>query len=794
MKVKIERASSKLRQDVGEISVHKKLYKSGKQWLIASAATTVFGFSMLGVGLTAQASTTIDANQSETTKVAEQTKTNNLQNITPKAATTANLVTRTKSNMVKTASTDTATPDTDQSANQSDVQETADSQTANQITQTEKDDYSASQKSVNSATVESPTTSQGNTDASLQAQVTNLGNAKDEVVAAAKTKAEAQYEKTGQAQVITQTDPSEAPISGVNGTAPWTINDGVLTISSGNIDGTGTLWSSNKNDPTPAALAITSVKIAPNAKVTVSGNGAMFLFNEMPNVKTIDLTGLDTSAATSMKSMFEDDENLTSIIFGDKFNTSNVTSMKWMFANCGKLTDLKAAENFDTSKVTDMYGMFEHTGVNSLDLSHYDTSNVTTMGFMLRNNEELTSVDVSSFDTSHVNDFSNMFSNDTALPILDISNFNMKNVVTEASDRGPLPYAGEMFNNTPNLWKLTVGPNVVLTNSFLAEAPGNNTPLPGSSTAVNYNHNWQIVGSGSDYAPAGAEESLSTVIGNYSLAKVNSGEATKQTYVWAQKVPEQKVTNTYTVVNAMTGQPILPSEVIRIEGKNGDPITVSNTSITITINETTVTLPTNFYYATVAELKGNQKQPSTSVFGELSQSQNIYVIEAISADPVVVKTAVPEAVLMPPIIKTAVPTPLYTTATSNTGVPTPPDTPTTDQTVVPTPPESTPETPTSATEIEHGMVPDEPTTSKQQGNQTTIESDVDKSKAQETTAVAKASLHADNRQTVTRTQNAQKLPQTNESSHPLMVLVGLSMLGMFGSFLLAFSKKKRHDE
>jgi hypothetical protein len=377
----------------------------------------------------------------------------------------------------------------------------------------------------------------------------------------------------------------------------------------------------------------------------------------------------------------------------------------------------------------------------------------------------------------------------------------MKNVVTEASDRGPLPYAGEMFNHTPSLWKLTVGPNVVLTNSFLAEAPGNNTPLPGSSTAVNYNNNWQIVGSGSDYAPAGAEESLSTVIGNYSLAKVNSGEATKQTYVWAQKVPEQKITNTYTVVNAMTGQPISPSEVIRIEGKNGDSITVSNTSNTITINGTTITFPTNFYYATVAELKDDQKQPSTSVFGELPQSQNIYVIEAISADPVVVKTAVPEAISMPPIIKTAVPTPLYTKANSNAGVPTPPDTSITDKTVVPTPPENAPETPTQATEIEHGMVPDEPRanqgesmTSEQPGNQTTIESDTDNSKAQETTAVTKVNLQSNNRQSITRTQDTQKLPQTNESSHSLMALVGLSMLTMFGFLVSAFSKKKRYDD
>lgn len=781
MKMKVDKAVNKLMHDEWGISVHKKLYKAGKRWLVASLATAVFGISMLGMGLTAQANTALT--QNGTTETVTQAQTKGDQN----------------TDISKTASTTTLSAK--KSTNQANVQKTGENQTETKVTQPAKEDQSASQKT----SAEPSTTGQQTTDTSQPAQVTNLGNAKDDVVAAAKTKAEAQYEKTGQAQVITQTDPSEAPISGVNGTAAWTINDGVLTISSGNIDGSGTLWSSNKNDPTPTSSAITSVKIAPNATVTVSGNGAVYLFSEMPNVQTIDLTGLDTSAATSMKSMFEDDENLTSITFGDKFDTSNVTSMKWMFANCGKLTDLKAAENFDTSKVTEMYGMFEYTGINSLNLSHYDTSKVTTMGFMFRGDGKLTSLDLSSFDTSHVNNFSDMFSDDINLPILDISNFNMKNAVTQPSDRDPFPYAGEMFNNTPGLWKLTVGPNVVLTNSFLAEAPGNNKPLPGSPTAVNYNNNWQIVGSGSDYAPAGAEESLSTVIGNYSLAKVNSGEATKRTYVWAQKVPEQKVTNTYTVVNALTGQPISPSESINIQGNSGDPITITNTSTTITINGITVTFPTNFYYAMTADLTAGQTQPVTSQFGKTDQSDHkIYVIEvAKPADPIAVKTktAVPTPITMPPIVKTAVPTPLYTTM-NQTSVPTPPDTQT-----VPTPPTNPPETdtsvptpPTSSTEIEHGMVPNEPTTDQREsttpdqlGEQTNVESDTDNSTAQGSAVVTTGKLQSNHSQNVVHMQNAQQLPQTNESSESLMTWLGLSLLAMFGSLASVFSSKKRHD-
>ena len=48
------------------------------------------------------------------------------------------------------------------------------------------------------------------------------------------------------------------------------------------------------------------------------------------------------------------------------FNTSNVTDMYYMFCNCSKLTTLDVS-NWDTSKVTDMRLMF------------YDCTNLTTI-------------------------------------------------------------------------------------------------------------------------------------------------------------------------------------------------------------------------------------------------------------------------------------------------------------------------------------------------------------------------------------------------------------------------------
>ena len=78
-----------------------------------------------------------------------------------------------------------------------------------------------------------------------------------------------------------------------------------------------------------------------------------------------------------------------------------------------KLTSLDLS-NFDTSNVTNMGNMFGRCSVTSLDLSKWDTSNVTDMNNMF-NSCDVTSLDLSNFDTSNVTDMSNMFGNNKKL-------------------------------------------------------------------------------------------------------------------------------------------------------------------------------------------------------------------------------------------------------------------------------------------------------------------------------------------------------------------------------------------
>jgi len=127
--------------------------------------------------------------------------------------------------------------------------------------------------------------------------------------------------------------------------------------------------------------------------------------------------------------LFNGCTNLTSIDLSS-FDTSNVTTMGSMFFRCSNLTSLDLS-SFDTSNVTTISYMFYLCGnLTSLDLSSFDTSNVTTMSSMFDGCSNLTSLDLSSFDTSNVTDMGSTFDGCSNLTSLDLSSFDTSKVTT----------------------------------------------------------------------------------------------------------------------------------------------------------------------------------------------------------------------------------------------------------------------------------------------------------------------------------------------------------------------------
>ena len=149
--------------------------------------------------------------------------------------------------------------------------------------------------------------------------------------------------------------------------------------------------------------------------------------------------------------MFYNSSKLTYIQFGSGFNTSNVKHMDAMFYGCSGLTSLDVS-SFNISNVVSMsravdsvfytndpngypaarynkymlLGMFAGcSSLTSLDLSSFNTSQVTDMRGLFDGSKNLTSLNVSSFNTSNVTCMCRLFCNCTHLTFLDLSNFDM---------------------------------------------------------------------------------------------------------------------------------------------------------------------------------------------------------------------------------------------------------------------------------------------------------------------------------------------------------------------------------
>ena len=119
-----------------------------------------------------------------------------------------------------------------------------------------------------------------------------------------------------------------------------------------------------------------------------------------------------------------------------EFDTSQVTSMYEAFYQCSNLTSIDLT-NVNTSKVTDMEMMFCSCGkLESVDLSGFDTSNVTLFERMFYGCNNLTSLNISNFDTSKLIGLSDMFDGCNRLSDLYL-NFNISNITYSL---GSFPY------------------------------------------------------------------------------------------------------------------------------------------------------------------------------------------------------------------------------------------------------------------------------------------------------------------------------------------------------------------
>ena len=162
--------------------------------------------------------------------------------------------------------------------------------------------------------------------------------------------------------------------------------------------------------------------------ITGDGWGVVLTDRESTEPVTSNLcSSINNKPIISMRLMFYQSQAIS--IDLSNFDTSNVTCMSGMFNGAqAKKLDLSS---FDTSNVTNMLTMFYRSEVTELDLSSFDTSKVTTMRSMF-NECKAKSINVSSFDTSKVTTMMYMFYESEALN-LNLSNFDTSSVTTMRS-------------------------------------------------------------------------------------------------------------------------------------------------------------------------------------------------------------------------------------------------------------------------------------------------------------------------------------------------------------------------
>ena len=185
------------------------------------------------------------------------------------------------------------------------------------------------------------------------------------------------------------------------------------------------------------------------------------MFAGCSNLKSIDLSHFTTSKVKKMYATFWRC-GVTNLDVST-FDTSNVTDMGFMFCLCGNLEDIDLS-NFNTSKVTNMENMLSSCGFKNLYLRNFDTRNVQSMSYMFSNCYYLESIDVSSFNTSNVWKFYAMFYNCMSLKSLDVSNFD----ITSATNWDF--YVDELFSKCNSLEYLSISSSM----SQLASSACNN--------------------------------------------------------------------------------------------------------------------------------------------------------------------------------------------------------------------------------------------------------------------------------------------------------------------------------
>lgn len=152
-----------------------------------------------------------------------------------------------------------------------------------------------------------------------------------------------------------------ASANGTWGTCTWTLSEeGVLTVNSGTGEDVEYVGNQERRYVTPWSAYSDNIKemIFGMDGTVVFPKKCSDMFKAYTKCEKITFHNVDTGAVTDMENMFEDCEELKTILGLEQFHTDKVTIMDNFFSNCTKLSAIDLT-SFDTSgvNVDASYGM-----------------------------------------------------------------------------------------------------------------------------------------------------------------------------------------------------------------------------------------------------------------------------------------------------------------------------------------------------------------------------------------------------------------------------------------------------
>ena len=132
------------------------------------------------------------------------------------------------------------------------------------------------------------------------------------------------------------------------------------------------------------------------------------------------------------------------------FDSTQVTTMRSLFDGCTSLESITFGANFNTKKVTIMNSLFyDCSALTSIDLSQFNTESVTDMDLMFFNCNILTEINLTNFKTTKLVTAIGIFESCSSLVSIDLSSFNTEKMV----------YMSFMFSECSELTSINFGSN-----------------------------------------------------------------------------------------------------------------------------------------------------------------------------------------------------------------------------------------------------------------------------------------------------------------------------------------------